>query len=356
MRKAIFAVAALGVLLAVVPAAVAQCVTGVNGQAGDTCTTLYAGQTIDAGTVCSSVNGDNLDVTFTTTGGWELEEAHLWVGTQLSDMPQTKKGNPKIGNFPYNSGDISGSTSHTFSVSLAGLDFSCPGDDVTYLLAAHAALRKDNGDGTFQTETGWGDGPNIVDRGSWATYTEVTLSCDCDGGGPPNASCETAYATSLSGGAAGSDDTSSCFFSTAQCPDTNDDGVLETIGNNWGWQLGPIEAGTVETFNLHAGAGQCDTGKGYVAGTVTVNYDGMDLTVDVNVDSAGDELGAVQVYAEYALQCTTAPGQYTILGNSGVHDNACDTTSYQVSATNFNGGPIYVSAHAEVCPDTNSCE
>jgi hypothetical protein len=110
MRKAILAVAALGVLLAVVPAAVAQCVTGVNGQAGDTCTTLYAGQTIDAGTVCSSVNGDNLDVTFTTTGGWELEEAHLWVGTKLSDMPQTKKGNPKIGNFPYNSGDISGST------------------------------------------------------------------------------------------------------------------------------------------------------------------------------------------------------------------------------------------------------
>jgi hypothetical protein len=168
LKKAILTSAALGLLLAVAPAANAQCVTAVNGQTAEYCSTLFAGQTIDAGTVCSSVNNDNLDVTFTTTGGWELEEAHLWAGTQLSDMPQTKKGNPKIGNFPYNSGDITGATSHTFSVALLGLGFSCPGDDVTYILAAHAALRKDNGDGTFQTETGWGDGPNIVDRGSWA--------------------------------------------------------------------------------------------------------------------------------------------------------------------------------------------
>jgi hypothetical protein len=64
----------------------------------------------------------------------------------------------------------------------------------------------------------------------------------------------------------------------------------------------------------------------------------------------------VQVYAEYAVQCTTAPGQYTILGNSGVRDDACDTTGYTVSAGGFNGSAIYVSAHAEVCPDTNSCE
>jgi hypothetical protein len=101
----------------------------------------------------------------------------------------------------------------------------------------------------------------------------------------------------------------------------------DAIGNNWGWQLGPIEAGTNQTFNLHAGAGQCNTDAGYVAGTVTVNYDGTDLTVDVNVDSVDDELGAVQVYAEYAVQCTTAPGQYTILGNSGVRDDRASGTT-----------------------------
>ena len=81
--------------------------------------TLFAGQTIDAGTVSFEVTGSDLVVTYSTTGGWELQEVHLWVGDDLSNMPQTRKGNPKIGNFPYASGDISGDTQYQISVPLA---------------------------------------------------------------------------------------------------------------------------------------------------------------------------------------------------------------------------------------------
>ena len=153
MKKMILISAAVGLLLTVALSANAQCIEG-GDESGTQLFTLYAGQTIDAGTVSVTVNGDNLDVTYTTTNGWELSETHLWVGLSITDMPQTRKGNPIPGQFPYVSGDITGATSYTSSVALGDLGFSCPGDDKNFLMAAHASLSRDNGDGTYQTETG----------------------------------------------------------------------------------------------------------------------------------------------------------------------------------------------------------
>ncbi|MGA1824192.1 MAG: hypothetical protein ACMUIP_05955 [bacterium] len=98
----------------------AQCVSTIDGS-GVQCQALLAGQTIDAGLVCVEVVGTDLVVTYDTANGWELVETHLWVGDSLADMPQTKQGNPKIGNFPYNSGDITGATSYNVSISLDDL-------------------------------------------------------------------------------------------------------------------------------------------------------------------------------------------------------------------------------------------
>lgn len=158
------------------------------------CFTLYAGQTVDAGKVCLTVDNEVdtaascgkigakgvVKVTYTTKDGWELTEAHLAAGDSLADIPANKKGNPKIGNFPYNSGDITGATSQTFSVPLCtfGLDGSyetC--DPVNGFFAAHAALRRDNGDGTYQTETGWADGQAFTSKGSWAQFFNFKLEC-----------------------------------------------------------------------------------------------------------------------------------------------------------------------------------
>jgi hypothetical protein len=180
MNKTTTILAVASILALAAPMTVlAQCVKTEDGS-GVQSVELLAGQTILAGTVNVEVVGENLEVTFATTDGWELTEAHLWAGDDLADMPQTKKGNPKIGNFPHKSGDITGSTSHTFQVPLAELEFSCPGEDKSYFIAAHAALRKPDGSGGYQTETGWADGDRFVEKGSWATYFSVVLTCECE--------------------------------------------------------------------------------------------------------------------------------------------------------------------------------
>jgi hypothetical protein len=102
---------------------------------------------------------------------------------------------------------------------------------------------------------------------------------------------------------------------------------------NWGW-TNPIEPGTYN-WPLWAGAGQCDTSKGTLVGTVTVVYDGTNVIVTYNVD-APYLLDETHVYAGYDMfpkdrkgNSTVAPGQYT--NNSP-----------------FDGSQVYVIAHAVV--------
>ncbi len=77
-----------------------------SAEAAPTCQTLYAGKSINAGSLCVDNDADYLTVTYTTTGDWWIDDAHLFVGTSLSQMPQTSVGNPKIGNFPYRVEDL----------------------------------------------------------------------------------------------------------------------------------------------------------------------------------------------------------------------------------------------------------
>jgi hypothetical protein len=311
-----------------------------------TCVTLFAGQTSDAGTVCASIDNTVdtsaecgpgatgvMDVTFSTTGGWELQEAHLAVGDDLADIPANKKGNPKIGNFPYNSGDITGATSQSFSVPLCelGLDGaqeSC--DPVTAYLAAHAAVRKDNGDGSYQTETGWGDGDRFVDRGSWAEYFNLTLECTTEEEPPPPppADCETAFSLG-----------EQCFLDI----DEDDDGSGDF--NRWGWRE-QLDGSYVA--DIYAGAGQCSTGKGTLVGSliVTDNGDGY-FGVEYDIAS-GFYLDETHLYIGDSLpvnssgESTVAPGQYT-----EIHESLAGATSDSYTLPGRVGD--YLIAHAVVC-------
>jgi hypothetical protein len=89
---------------------------------------------------------------------------------------------------------------------------------------------------------------------------------------------------------------------------------------NWGW-TNPIVPGTY-TWDLWAGAGQCDTGKGTLVGTVTVVYDGSGVNVTYNV-VAPYTLDETHVYAgggQYPLNRgtpTVAPGAYYVEGPFG---------------------------------------
>ena len=140
--------------------AYAEAIVATDNNSGVQCKILFADHTIDAGRVCAEVVGDNLEITFSTSGAWKLEEAHLWIGGNLGDIPQTRQGNPKIGNFPYKSGDITGATNHTFQVPLNNLgiysDVNKGNSD--FYVAAHAALRKiDSIGNVIQTESGWAE-------------------------------------------------------------------------------------------------------------------------------------------------------------------------------------------------------
>jgi hypothetical protein len=145
-------------------------VMNTAADASNNCVALIAGQSIDVGTVCIEDTGDQVSITYTVNNGWTLSEAHLWIGESLDDMPKTQNGNPKIGHFPYHSGDIGSETSYSF------YDDISPCNQMFYM-AAHAGVQRDNGDGTYQTETAWGSGPRIVEKGNWATYFTVEQTC-----------------------------------------------------------------------------------------------------------------------------------------------------------------------------------
>jgi hypothetical protein len=61
--------------------------------------TLYAGQDIDVGTVTVVSIFGLVFVTYQTTDGWFLKETHLHIADSLEGIPQTNKGNPKVGHF-----------------------------------------------------------------------------------------------------------------------------------------------------------------------------------------------------------------------------------------------------------------
>jgi len=70
----------------------------------ETVTDLMAGQHHDVGDVIVTNDGDNIYVTYEILeAGWGMMESHLHVAAELSGIPQTKKGNPKIGKFNYKS-------------------------------------------------------------------------------------------------------------------------------------------------------------------------------------------------------------------------------------------------------------
>jgi hypothetical protein len=325
-------------------------VGGVNGVVGEYCTTLFAGQDIDAGLVCAEVvdygDTEELCITYTTTGGWELIEAHLWVGDTYDGYPHTRKGNPKVGNFPHQSGDITGATEYTFCVDLN--EFGTEGGtvdlcDLTLYAAAHAVVGIDtDGDGVYdQTETGWGDGDRMVERGNWATYFYIELSCEA-GGTPGDETAETAFAY-------GCDD-ATCFIGL----DDEEGGTF----SRWGWTNGPLGEGTYY-FDIYAGAGQCDLTKGTLVGLLTVEYYGG--TADVTYSTCGSYAMTEthlyvgdEVLARAELhgspdpgevgKFTVAPGQYPYI-HEGL-DTQTDTFSVSGLA-----GAIYVVAHAVVVGD-----
>jgi hypothetical protein len=111
---------------------------------------------------------------------------------------------------------------------------------------------------------------------------------------------------------------------------------------NWGW-TNPITPGTYD-WDLWAGAGQCDTSKGTLVGSVTVDYDGVYVDVTYNVDFPY-LLKETHVYAGYTMLPQVKRGKEMV-------DTVAPGSYY--NAGPFDGSAVYVIAHANVgIPDPN---
>jgi hypothetical protein len=297
---------------------------------GVLCKDLIAGQNIVAGTVCVVADNDGVCFVYETFDGWKINQTHLWAGLNISEMPQNRKGNPKIGLFPYGDDQLD-TDIYTICIPYNELGLSvetiCNADQLV-LFAAHAALSKVIDGEVVQTETGWADGDPITDKGSWAMFGSVTLGCD-DGPEPPNYdNCETAFA-----------------FGNTELDDLSDPlDPTKPLTSRWGWQIGPISTGSDTIITeIYSGAGQNDITKGTLVGYLTINYDSGIVDVDY-VMLPGFIMTETHLYVGHTDIETAAPGQF---GNSN-ENIATGTDGYSIQVENF-GHDIFVVAHAVVC-------
>jgi len=319
-----------------------------SANSGTSSQIIYAGQTINAGIVSYSdidTNGDQVDdalkVEFQATGGWQFSEINFFIGNSLSELPVNKSGNPMPGQFPYKSYNIVGQTSFVFTIPFSTLGYACPSTNMrNFYVAAHASMRKPLSGGSYQFESGWGDGLRLVARGNWAMYNQIFITCDIINTPPVSATTETAF--SFDG------DQSGCF-----------QGYSLFIENpmRWGWTNGPYAQGTY-TFGLYAGAGQCDLSKGIYVGDVRVVYTGSVATVsyllsgtnpatglpyslrELHLYVGNEEFPKISVGAQ-AGEYTIAPGKFPYKATNLTGQN------YSFTVNNLSGS-IYIIAHAVV--------
>jgi hypothetical protein len=288
------------------------------------CKDLLAGKTRDAGNVCFEVSDDNMFVSITTTGGWELMEAHLWLGPDLEAMPRGKKGNPKIGRFPYHSGDITGQTVYIYSIPLAeiaGPDYHDVLCDSDYMVALHSVVRIWNEEeGRYIRKSAWAQGTRIVQRGNWGMVVDVQFECEEL---PPALQCDDAF---------GYGDTALWDIL---------DGNGNPITTDWGWQI-TVNAGERKFIPIYMNAIGNDPSNGTYVGIIYIGYSGSYLFVDYYV-FPGYSMKKTHLYAGASQTPTADPDQF---GHSHTLPTGDRTDVYHLPIT---GSTLYVVAHAEVC-------
>jgi hypothetical protein len=292
---------------------------------GTTVYPLWAGQTIDAGSLTVSNDATNLYVTYTTTSTFGT--LHLWAGTDLTLLPSVgsgpNAGTPIPGQFPY-SFDASGLTTYTFTLPLSSLSFYNTCGDKLYVVA-HAEVNI-NGD----NETAFGGNiSNNSGTARWYYYAEYVTVC-CENPPPPsNEKLGTAFAK---GG---------YVFTTDRKSNPESLPTLGLSKNRWGWSINLTSAGST-SYDLYVGAGLNFVSKGKLVGNVTVNFTGSQATVTYNLNS-GFSIEEGHVYAGDFKPTTIAPGQY---GNTFYFNPFASTFSTTLDVSDSNGDGIWLIVHA----------
>jgi hypothetical protein len=137
---------------------------------------LIAGQTIGVGSIEVYNDGSDVFITIIAYGGYGITETHVAVATNLADIPQTKKGNPIPGKFPY-SGEHSLVSEVTYQIPHGGASAG-----TVWYVAVHAVVKGLPG-GCYCgfEETAWGRPwcdtlPRDFPGKNWATYFTYTIT------------------------------------------------------------------------------------------------------------------------------------------------------------------------------------
>lgn len=244
-----------------------------------------------------------LYVTYTFNSGVVVNELHLWVGSSLSAMPQTKPvkgnmyGNPIPGQFPYDMYDATQvNGSYVFKIKLSDIFGSEDPCGKTVYAVAHAAIIVNGKDET--AFAGSGSPCYITPPGRWWCYVAHTICCP-ETPPPPQQGCwkdETAWAA----------------------------GEPYNEGKGGNWALYTPYDGSSKTVNLWAG-------QTMDAGDVTLEpvlTGGVKITVTLHSGwrfaPVSDNL-KVQDYAT-PPSGNPAPGQFD-------HKTTCSSTSNTCSIT-----------------------
>ena len=290
---------------------------------------LWAGQTINAGSVVISNDATNLYIKVVSTEGFQTvpDNIKIWVGTDWANLPVSGGGAPIPGQFPYKYNATGTEIMVTIpfdKITVDGKPVTCNSSKLYVLV--HVDIIAGGG-----SETAWGGCLPGTDTNRWYFYHLYTTAC-CDVP-PPPPSCysQTAFAK---GG---------WVFTTDKKSNPESLPSLNLTKNRWGWAINLTTTGTT-TYQIWAGAGLNRTANAKLAGALTVNWDGMIAVVTYTMNG-GFTLVETHVYAGDDKPLTLAPGQY---GNTMSFDPPASSYTGTYSVSDTNGDGIWLIAHAGV--------
>ena len=150
-----------------------------------------------------------------------------------------------------------------------------------------------------------------------------------------------------------SEDENECETLFAWGPDVTSTCFLDDGFHRWGWTIGPLASGEY-TFDLYAGAGQCDLEKGTLVGTLNVNYNEDEGTADVEFTMLeGYVLNETHLYIGNDPYPTSSNGQITVAPGQFPYQHELDNTAHDSYTIEDLSGEIYIIAHGVVCNDTD---
>lgn len=130
----------------------------------------------NAGSVDYKIEGGNLVVTYVAADGVGIRETHLWVGTNLNDMPSAGRGQPVNGRFPY--GDKFSPATNVAEYVIPVSSINGYGPDSELFIVAHAVVQGSSSAEFSSKETAYaGDNKGNSPRWWWYIVFDQEEAC-----------------------------------------------------------------------------------------------------------------------------------------------------------------------------------